>query len=54
MGFSSSSSSSPGILRPPVRRITPQQDVKVKCSWSANLSKVSKVQIALLAIALLN
>ena len=26
---------------------------KVKCSWAANLGKVSKVQIALLAIALL-
>ena len=29
------------------------EDVKVKCSWAANLGKVSKVQIALLAIALL-
>ena len=56
--FSSSSSSSIlGILRPPRSgelALPHNVDVKVKCSWAANLGEVSKVQITLLAIALLN
>ena len=54
---SSSSSSSLGILCPPrsgALALPHNVDVKVKCSWAANLGEVSKVQITLLAIALLN
>ena len=49
---SSSSRGSGYFTSATVRRvsITPQRDVKVKCSWAANLGKVSKVQIALPAI----